>query len=232
MRTSQHCVGTNQMPFAPGPMPPDFPLVHYEAVAAAVNARLPAADPQSNFTGGWLAVAFRFDGAVMAADGLHRSLNAHGAAPAHPHRSEQEHALFVFFSSAASVFDSLHYALFSVGAHISPMNFPMATEADLKNISNVATARRYRAAFPSDPLVSALNAFADDAGAGLLSRQRNVLTHRIVFGRTHELGSGLPSTLANGDVICGTMLDGHRATLARCLEELTRSAEDFTSRHL
>ena len=174
-------------------VPDDFPADQFEAVYKKLGSTYgQRAEYRVFIIGALNAIAYRFT-ALTEYDKSFRSLiTAYGTGPGQPFRYMQERDLFGFFSNAHSVFDAFCFALFAVGALIDPGNFPLATEADERNVTWSTMLRAYGKAFPSDPILSELEKIWNDTEE--LRDIRNILTHRAVGARSFGVSMG-PSTV-------------------------------------
>jgi hypothetical protein len=117
------------------------------------------------------------------------SVKVHGAGPGEPARYAQERDLFGFASNAYSMFDAFHYAMFAIGALLSPENVKLSTPADEKRISFRRTWDAYKKAFPDDTVLTNFAAFSADEARVDLDTMRNMLTHRATPPRAFQIGA-------------------------------------------
>lgn len=227
------------MPTAlPVEMPAGFPSAQFDATYALVQSLHPHhAELRLHFVGAWLALSYRYRAmheygreftALIAADGL---------SVAGQKRYLQERALFGFFGNAFAAFEACFFGLFAIGAILAPANFPLTTEADQRRVAPDTTLAAFRRAFPTDLLVTALEAVADDVEFRNLREIRNVLTHRVAPGRTHYVAveeSLLPPAEWK---VFNIALDEHTTNtrekeVSRLLTNLLCAAESFSNTRL
>jgi hypothetical protein len=214
-------------------MPPDFPVVEHEAIHQKVAARAGASkEACEQFVGAWKAQANRFLALTEYEAAFCASLANFGTSPGYSERYRQERDLFGYFCNGVSVFEATFYGLFSVGALLSPMNFPIATAKDLKKISPRSTADAFNSAFPSDPIIGSIHAVLGDPAYLELHRVRNILTHRVVPARTFRVSVGVRNTLPDqwnieGIPLDANMLPSRRADLSRLLNTLLSGIDRF-----
>jgi hypothetical protein len=174
----------------------DFPADEFEAVHRKLGSAYAERDEYRVFIMGALnAIAYRFTALAEYDESLRSLINAPNG---QPFRYMQERDLFGFFSNAHSVFDAFCFALFAVGALIDPGNFPLATEADERNVTWSTMLRAYAKAFPTDPILSELEKIWNDTEE--LRDIRNILTHRGVGPRAFGVSTGA-STIPEGTTI-------------------------------
>ena len=93
-----------------------------------------------------------------------------------------ERCLYAFFMNAHSIFESLGYCLYFVGAAVKPAEFTHVTEP--KKITLEETSRAYRTAFPKTRVARELEGLLEKAEYRQIKEIRNILAHRLV-GRRH-----------------------------------------------
>jgi hypothetical protein len=219
-------------------MPSDFPVAEYEAVHGIVEPRTRnKKDSYEQFAGAWNAVAYRFLALTEYELAFNHSLSEAGGSPAPLERFKQERDLFGFFSNGFSVFEATFYGLFSIGALLSPANFPMSTAKDLQRITPTLTTATITKVFSGDPIQSVLDAILLDAAYIEWREVRNILTHRAAPGRTFFVGIGGDDVLPDQWKIKSIPLDlkmtsTKRAELSRLLRELMQAIDKFTKIHL
>jgi hypothetical protein len=218
-------------------MPSDFPTAEYEFVHSRMEPLSRTANEiYAHFAGAWNAVAYRFMAMTEYERAFSDSIAVVGASPSPLHREEQERALFGFFSSGFSVFESTFYALFSMGAFLSGQYFPIATQKDQQRISPATTAASLAKAFSNDPLMPVVTAILLDPAYLEWREIRNILTHRAAPGRTFFVGIGGDDELPDQWKIKNIPLDKsmapkRREELSRLLSVLIGDIEAFTERH-
>jgi hypothetical protein len=93
------------------------------------------------------------------------------------HNYELEQSVYNFFMNALSVFESLGFCLYFLGAMIAPKNFPNVINAKL--ISLKATHTAFFAAFPHASMTAHLMALSKDPDFVRIDAIRNILAHRL-----------------------------------------------------
>src|SRR6266545_1536581 len=135
-------------------VPDDFPSDEFDAVSGKLGSTYGERYEYRVFVMDALnAIAYRFTALAEYDESLRSLINAPNG---QPFRYMQERDLFGFYSNAHSVFDAFCFALFAVGALIDSGNFPLATEADERNVTWSTMLRAYGKAFPTDPILSEL----------------------------------------------------------------------------
>jgi hypothetical protein len=217
-------------------MPGDFPTGHYNAVFERTLSQVTASPViYEHFAGAWNAVAYRFLG-MADGEGAFTSLVVH-TAPKPTIRYEQEHSLFSFFSSGFSVFEAAFYAIFALGALLSPTDFPIATSRDQQRISPQTTSLALARAFTADPLNAVISGLLSDTQFLEWREIRNILTHRAAPGRTFfvSIGGDGDALLPDQWKLKGILLDDQmastrRAQLSRQLDDLLDGIRNFAFR--
>lgn len=169
-------------------VPNDFPAALFDLVCRRI-AEIPGRTDEQwrQFGPAWNAVAYRFLAVGEADDLLRASFATDGSAPPPSARTRQELQIFSFVSAACSTLESLAYAIFALGAILTPNGFPMASPKQIKNISFSSTVEAVANAFPADPLADTIRAVYGDPQWAELSGWRNVAIHRVAAGRLIQL---------------------------------------------
>lgn len=217
--------------------PSDFPSDRYEAVHSLATDRWRTHQLYEHFSAAWNAVAYRFLGTVDAGAEFQSLLKFHGASPPPLERYLQERALFDFFSSGFSVFESLFYALFAIGALLEPDGFPLATSKDEQRISPSSTAAAYKKAFMGDAFIDVFDEIFQDLAYKDWREVRNILTHRTAPGRRMYVSIGdddAPSTewKLKNIVLDQLLVQERRASLSAITRKLLTSSEAFLKRRV
>lgn len=76
------------------------------------------------------AVAYRFMAMAQYDESFTRSILENGVGPAPTLRYEQERDLFGFFNSVCSAFDAFLFGMFTLGAMLKPVTFPLKDKSD------------------------------------------------------------------------------------------------------
>src|SRR5829696_5705306 len=115
-------------------MPPSFPEEQFDRIYLAVDRFRQNAN-HLQFQGAWNAVAYRYLAMTEYDKRFTASVKSHGRGPGEPERYCQERDLFGFASSAYSMFDAVHYAMFVAGSFVDSTNFEIANELDERKIN-------------------------------------------------------------------------------------------------
>jgi hypothetical protein len=197
-------------------MPASFPETDFRAYGiAATNSFLPMMsegnlfDPQErrrHFDWSWQAVRYRYRSCVECNDEFKALL-------ANPSESWQngwgdeellyklERCIYVFFTSALSIFDSFAFGLYFYGNASQPNGFPLISTP--RKIDRKRTGATFQAAFPSASLTGLVVSLqsdptltTNDARFVAIDTVRNLVGHRIsgrrsvrASGTTHEDGT-------------------------------------------
>jgi len=210
-------------------MPSDFPVAHYESINQRARNHGGDSAVQEQFAGAWNAVAYRFDAVVEYQAALSASLDRSHHGVVGPERSRQERDLFGFFSNGFSVFESVSYGLFSLGALICTTEFPIATPDDQRRISPSSTIRRITNAFREDPVIQVTTSVTTDPAYVEWSEVRHVLTHRAAPGRNIFVDREMRPTewKLKSIPLTAEMVAVRRSELSRLLTELLRGIDEF-----
>ena len=204
---------------------PDFPAAPYEAVHDLVVARWGNQGLYEDFAGAWNAVSYRFEAAAKSGAEFEDSLRIAGATPTPDERFRQDSALAEFFSGGYSVFESMFYGLHAVGVWLEPSILSLATPKARQQVSPTNSTAAFKKAFPGDPFLAVLDAFAADPAYMEWKEIRNVLTHRTAPGRVMYVGIGVDDAPVaewklNNIPIDETLVPSRRASLARLAAQL------------
>ncbi len=210
----------------------NFPQEQYESIYLMVSGKYGNSKEYEHFSGAWNAVSYRYKSTVDEANLFIKLLKQDGSTPPPEERHLQEKTLFYHFSSCFSVFESVFYALYSIGSIINTSFFSMKSEKDLQKISIASTQTAFENAFPSDPIVLAFQKLIGDNEFKKLRTVRNILTHRTAPGRKMYVGLGyedvpsvewkLTNTPFNESIVESTEVE-----LKRLLTELLTAVEIF-----
>jgi len=220
--------------------PPDFPLVSYEAIHAAVSPRSGEATLKlglwDEYAAAWNAVAIRFLSAVHYADSFKATAVKAGIGTTHAVRFEEERAVFGFYANAIASLDAAYYGLYAIGAFLSPLYFCLMGIRQQHKVDCYSTYRAFKKYFPGDPIVDALNAEQKDAASVSLRYIRNVLAHRAAPPRlirvSLSVGSDAtqqPPVWPSGKAITPDVLTEPRADLARLLGQVLDATATFAA---
>ena len=213
----------------------DFPTRPYEAIHETVSHSWGSHVLYDHYAGAWNAVAYRFHAAVDAAGVFQASLLTAGSSPTAEGRYHQDKALADFFGGGFSTFESVFYALHSIGAFLDANAFSLATPKAQQQVSPKQTSEVYRRAFPGDPILVAFEALFADPAYQEGREIRNILTHRTAPGRRMYVGIGkddAPPTewKLNNIPLDASMVPNRRRELARMLTSLIEGANVFVAR--
>jgi hypothetical protein len=131
--------------------PAGFPIVPYEVIHKIVATARGNHPLYEHHAGAWNALAYRYRASVDCGNIFADLIKDHGTAPPPEQRYLQERALFDFFSSGFSVFESTFYGLYTIGAFLVPATFPLSSERDQQLVSPTRTRDAFARAFPGDP---------------------------------------------------------------------------------
>jgi hypothetical protein len=212
----------------------DFPVRPYESVHERVVSTWGKHKLYEHYAGAWNAVAYRFHAAVDAGDDFQASIVAAGATPSAEERYRQDKALAEFFGGAFSTFESVFYALHTIGAFIDPSGFSLATPKAQQQVSPRQTSDAFRRAFPGDSILGSFDALFADAQHQELREIRNILTHRTAPGRRMYVGIGdddAPSAewKLNNIPMDDALVPTRRRELARMLTSLVEATDAFVA---
>jgi hypothetical protein len=212
-------------------VPDDFPSDEFDAVSGKLGSTYGERYEYHAYIRDALnAIAYRFTALAEYDESLRSLINAPDG---QPFRYMQERDLFGFYSNAHSVFDAFCFALFAVGALIDPGNFPLATEADERNVTWSTMLRAYVKSFPTDPILSELEKIWNDTEE--LRGIRNILTHRAV-GARDLMATTDPSAPSDRIPRLNISLDAgttrtHRSQVAGLLLLGLEAADKFVKAH-
>lgn len=215
----------------------DFPAASYETVHTVV-VRARSNDPlYHHYAGAWNALAYRYSEMADRGDEFTSLLDRFGSTPEPSQRYEQERAVFDFFSSAFSVLEATFYALYTFGAFLGQASFNLSTERDQQRVTPTRTKEAVAAAFPTDPIVGALDKLFADPRYQRLREIRNVLTHRAAPGRKIFVSLGDEGEPAvewklNNIPFDSSLVANSRRDLSELLADLLAAISDFVRRRL
>jgi hypothetical protein len=241
-------------------MPPAFPNAEFRAFEQAATKFFPPLlsdealfDPQEkrrHFEWAWQAVRYRYRSCTECQDEFRALLAAaseewRAGWPDEELSYKLERCIYVFFTSALSVFDSFAFCLYFLGHALQPGAFLDA--ATPRKITRSATAKAYTAAFPQATIARLLAELADDAGFAAIDAVRNVVGHRLAgrrsvasSGTVHDDGTltedwrtdswALPGA-ATGLDFSEDMLQRHLDEMTGLLAPLASAAREFAQNH-
>jgi hypothetical protein len=184
-------------------MPSTFPHDTFQEFGRLASKLFPAVlsdenldDPlqkQQHFERAWLAVRYRYR-ACYEQNEAFKALLAHttdlwrewGADEEQNYKLEQ--CLYQFFMNCLSVFDSLAFCLYFVGAMIDPKHFSHVNKP--KNITLKTTINAFMASFPNATITNHLRKLSEDPAFRRIDTIRNILAHRLTGRRNvHSTGT-------------------------------------------
>jgi hypothetical protein len=145
-------------------MPADFPVSACEATYWLVDEKYRTAPVWGQFRDAWKALSYHYLSCASHDEAYTASAVQHGDAPQQPERYKQEHHLFGFFYTGLAALEALHYGLFAMGALIRPLQFPMATDGDMRVVTSAKALDTFSTIFPDEALTLKLRALKDDQG--------------------------------------------------------------------
>jgi hypothetical protein len=213
-------------------VPDDFPFAHYELIHTTIASKQAGHVLYEHYAGAWNALAYRFRASIDSSDVFVASLRVHSAEPKPGERYMQERALFDFFSSGFSVFESTFYGLYAIGAFLAPTIFPLASERDQQQVTPSRTKDAYARAFPGDPILLTFATLFGDPEYQQWREIRNVLTHRTAPGRRIYVSIGTedaPPTewKLNNQPLDESIASVGRRELSRLLGQLLTASSRF-----
>lgn len=213
-------------------VPGDFPTIPYGLIYEAVVSKYAAHPLYEHYAGAWNALGYRFRACIDSGDAFASLIKTHGATPLPEDRYLQEKALFDFFSSGFSVFESAFYGLYTIGAFLAAGAFPLASEREQQQVSPTRTKDAFAREFPTDPIVAAFSTLFADPEYQKWREVRNVLTHRTAPGRRIYVSIGNDNVLPTEWKLNDSPLDISIATngrreLGRLLTHLLDAGAQF-----
>lgn len=215
-------------------VPTDFPNTQYEAVHKIIESTQSGHDLYEHYSGAWNALAYRFCASIDSGNIFVASLRTHGATPPPQERYTQERALFEFYSSGFSVFESTFYGLYTIGAFLEPSVFSLSSQRDQQRVSPSRARDAFTLAFPRDPILDTFTSIFGHQEYQRWREVRNVLTHRAAPGRRLYVSLGSEDTPLTEWKLNNTPLDESIATtgrqnLSRLLTDLLTGAAHFVA---
>jgi len=213
-------------------MPEDFSISSYESIHQRVCSN---SKTESNswieYAGAWNAIAYRFLALTDHGKAFTESIKRAGDAPPQPERYIQERELFAFFVNGLATIESFCYGLFAIASMVNQIDFPIATQKDLKLINPEKTTTQFKKAFAGKGITDALAQLIDSQDYGDWKDIRNVLAHRSAPGRIFYASTHPPTQAALWKI--GIQLDdrtteSRREWLAKTLSTLLQDADSFT----
>ncbi|MBA4190910.1 MAG: hypothetical protein C0467_23220 [Planctomycetaceae bacterium] len=171
-------------------MPDDFPVDAYDGVSAKIQPAREVTAQEAKMA--LMALAYRFLACSDHDSAFSKLVAEHGVAPPIQQRYEQERELFNFFVNGLSAIECLSYSLHAVAGIIDSTSFPLDTFKKKKAVSLELTVKRFEKRFPGDGLTQALHSLLDDKENERWEGIRNILTHRVTFGRAFSKNLSFP----------------------------------------
>jgi hypothetical protein len=164
----------------PGEIAKDFDAETYDLLGAHLGKH-----PNEPGWAGWAnahnGVAYRFRAAALADEKFTETFSFTGD------RCVQEEALFSFFFNAVSCIECFLFGLHHIGALVSPRDFPIATDQDLRKVCRATVKDSFARAFPGDSVANLVIAVVADPELVKMLEYRDVLTHRGSIPRQHKV---------------------------------------------
>jgi hypothetical protein len=186
-------------------MPVGFPETDFRAFGIAATAFFPGVisdealfDPQEkrrHFDWSWQAVRYRYRSCAECNDDFKALLTdktsdwwkAGGSDEELVYKLER--CIYVFFTSALSVFDSFAFCLYFYGNALEPSRF--AEVGNPRAITRNATAKAFTVAFPQASITGLLAGLSTDSRFSTIDTVRNLMGHRISGRRSVRASSTL-----------------------------------------
>jgi len=216
-------------------VPNDFPLTYYENILKIVTRNIKSNPPAfKNFLGSWNALKFRFFALAEQDQIFSDSIRTFGDAPHIEERIKQDNALFSFFSSGMSLFDTFSFGIHSFTFTLNP-DFEIIDE---RRINFNSVSKWFELYFRYEDVTLYLANLCKSQEYQDFKMIRNILIHRHHPGRVISLTSkpqpSPPATWAVGD-ITSTLNEDYtkhwREWLSGELEELLIKTDNFTRKH-
>lgn len=218
-------------------MPTDFASEAYDSVYERLAAIFAYQQPQPpswpEYSAAWQGLAYRFQSCDEHDQAFTESINRFGVTPPPLERYRQERELFGFFVTGLSSIECICYSLFSVGSLLTPDEFPLAAEAEMREVSPGTTLRRFRVAFANESVTHVLAQILGEQQYHDWKNARNVLSHRSHPGRNISVTVGGPPHTARW-AVQAIPIDVHttasrRKWLASTLGNVLKETDVFTA---
>jgi hypothetical protein len=185
-------------------MPASFPETDFRAFAIAATASFPSLasdealfDPlekRRQFDWSWQAVRYRYRSCAECNDEFKSLLRGASEMWKAGWGDEEltyklERCIYVFFTSALSVFDSFAFCLYFYGNALEPGRFPEV--GNPRAITRNATAKAYTAAFPQASITGLFAGLSRNSRFRTIDTVRNLVGHRISGRRSVRASSTL-----------------------------------------
>jgi hypothetical protein len=165
-------------------VPDGFPVDAYNDISHIIGNKIPTAHISWDYyAGAWNAIGYRYLLMLESSESFSNSISRYGAGPPSEERLKQENSLFTFFSAGLSVIESFSYGLYAITSFINPTVFPIATVADIKNISTENLCNKLLKYYPKDNVSLSMKNIIKDTDYQNFKSVRNVLIHRSAPGR-------------------------------------------------
>lgn len=224
-------------------MPSSFPEADFRAFGIAATAFFPGVisdealfDPQEkrrHFDWAWQAVRYRYRSCTECNDEFKALLEDASDMWKAGWGDEEltyklERCIYMFFTSALSVFDSFAFCLYFYGHALEPSRFPEV--GNPRAITRNATAKAFTAAFPQASLTGLLTGLSKDSRFSTIDVVRNLVGHRISGRRSVRASSTLQRDGSQSEWREETWhLPGAAGTLVFDEELLQRHLDDVTA---
>jgi hypothetical protein len=225
---------TEELPMNPDlEMPADFPSEAFRAAYWIVNESKPKLkeDTYWQFSAAWRGLQYRFLSCTQHDAAFTQSVCQHSISPLSPERWRQEHELFAFFFTGLSAIENLCFGVYAGASLLDPVNLPMNTARDLRDISPISTAQKLSSCFSGDNLSVALQQAIDSPQFKEWKITRDSLSHRGNPGRVFALGTRTSTAeeaiWLKGIALNETTTNIRRAWLCSAMKEILVAFESF-----
>lgn len=174
-------------------MPAEFPMQTFRAFGIAGSRFFPAVGSQESFSDqfertthfnwSWQAVRYRYRTCSECANEFRKLVGSAGEGwLTGTEQNEEltyrvEACIYLFFVSALSVFESLGFCLYFLGAGLQPVAFPLIKNP--KSITLKRTADAYKSAFPHATISKRMSELLTSREFCRIDLIRNLLAHRL-----------------------------------------------------
>jgi len=215
----------------------DFPQIKFESIYTILNSKYVKVKEYEHFTGAWNALSYRYKASYDHGRNFIKLLKQHGTAPEPDKRYLQEQALFNYFNSCFSVFESMCYGFYAIGSIVSPDYFFINDPSDQRKITPESTCKAFQKAFPGEIITNTLTELIADSKYISIRDTRNILTHRTAPGRKHYLNIGNDEKLQSEWKLNDKPLDDHlirssNVKLNTLSDKLLNAFDEFCKLHL
>lgn len=137
-------------------MPEDFDHISYDSVNLRLSHHTPLNPPAwSQFAAAWNGVAYRYRACYEYDTDFTQLVSEKGVNLSFETRFLEEKLLFGFFINGLATFESICFALYSIGAMRQPNQFAIS-ESKLRNVKPSQVAKDYRNEFSTEAISQVL----------------------------------------------------------------------------